>query len=73
MGFDPLRDPGSCGWRTISPRTGDVRDIELVGDVDAANEQWNFDGPFKEMTFASRNQHRIYWGPLKKLIEWVAR
>jgi hypothetical protein len=22
------------------------------------------------MTFASRNQHRIYWGPLKKPIEW---
>ena len=22
------------------------------------------------MTFASRNQHRIYWGPLKKPVEW---
>ena len=22
------------------------------------------------MTFASRNQHRIYWGPLKGPIEW---
>jgi hypothetical protein len=22
------------------------------------------------MTFASKNQHRIYWGPLKKPIEW---
>ena len=22
------------------------------------------------MTFASRNQHRIYWGSLKKQIEW---
>ena len=22
------------------------------------------------MTFASRMQHKIYWGPLKKPIEW---
>ena len=35
--------------------------------MDAASENWNFDGPFKKMTFASRNQHRIYWGPLKPL------
>jgi hypothetical protein len=47
-----------------------VRDIEIVGDVDAAKENWNFEGPFKNMTFASKNQHRIYWGPLKKPIEW---
>ncbi len=71
MGMDPMRDLKfvrlahdlGLGW-------GDVRDIEIVGDVDAANENWNFDGPFKKMTFASRNQHRIYWGPLKKPIEW---
>ena len=49
---------------------GDPSQIELVGDVDAARESWNFDGPFKQMTFASRNQHRIYWGPLKKPLEW---
>ena len=47
-----------------------MRDIEIVGDVDAAKENWNFDGPFKNMTFASKNQHRIYWGPLKKPVEW---
>ena len=35
-----------------------------------AKENWHFDGPFKEMTFASKNQHRIYWGPLKKPVEW---
>ena len=33
-------------------------------------ENWHFDGPFKKMTFASRMQHKIYWGPLKKPIEW---
>jgi hypothetical protein len=27
-------------------------------------------GPFKKMTFASKMQHLIYWGPLKKPIEW---
>ena len=33
-------------------------------------ENWHFVGPFKKMTFASRMQHKIYWGPLKKPIEW---
>jgi hypothetical protein len=27
-------------------------------------------GPFKKMTFASRMQHQIYWGPMKKPVEW---
>ncbi|WP_437595842.1 DUF362 domain-containing protein [Sorangium sp. So ce590] len=71
MGFDPLRDLKFVRLaHDLGLGTGDVRDIELVGDVDAANEPWNFEGPFKEMTFASRNQHRIYWGPLKKPVEW---
>jgi hypothetical protein len=71
MGFDPLKD---CKFirlaHDLGLGCGDVRDIEIVGDVDLAKENWNFDGPFKEMTFASRNQHRIYWGPLKKPVEW---
>jgi len=49
---------------------GEVDDIEIVGDVAAAHEEWGFVGPFKKMTFASRMQHKIYWGPLKKPIEW---
>ncbi|MFQ5430445.1 MAG: DUF362 domain-containing protein [Phycisphaerae bacterium] len=49
---------------------GDPRQIELAGDVDAAEENWHFVGPFKKMTFASRMQHKIYWGPLKKPLEW---
>ena len=36
----------------------------------AAAENWHFAGPFKKMTFASRMQHQIYWGPMKKPIEW---
>ena len=34
------------------------------------SENWHFVGPFKKMTFASRMQHKIYWGPMKKPIEW---
>jgi uncharacterized protein (DUF362 family) len=71
MGFDPMSD---CKFVRLAHEQGlgcgDVRDIEIVGDVDAAKENWHFEGPFKNMTFASRNQHRIYWGPLKKPIEW---
>jgi hypothetical protein len=49
---------------------GDPRDIEIVGDTDAGHENWHFVGPFKKMTFAARMQHKIYWGPMKKPIEW---
>jgi hypothetical protein len=49
---------------------GDPREIEIVGDTSAAAENWHFVGPFKKMTFASRMQHKIYWGPMKKPIEW---
>src|SRR5262245_2471717 len=49
---------------------GDPREIEIVGDASAAAENWRFAGPFKKMTFASRMQHKIYWGPWKKGIEW---
>ena len=49
---------------------GDPRDIEIVGDQSAGSENWHFVGPFKKMTFASRMQHKIYWGPMKKPIEW---
>ena len=49
---------------------GDTDEIEIVGDEDAGRERWGFVGPFKQMTFASRMQHKIYWGPLKKPLEW---
>ena len=71
MGFDPLKDIKFIRLaHEQGLGIGDPRDIELVGDKDAANENWNFVGPFKKMTFASRMQHKIYWGPLKKPIEW---
>jgi hypothetical protein len=71
MGFDPLRDVKFI--RLAHERglgCGDPRDIRIVGDAAAAGENWNFVGPFKKMTFASRMQHLIYWGPLKKPVEW---
>ena len=71
MGFDPLKDLKFV--RLAHEKglgCGDPREIELVGDPDVQNEKWNFVGPFKKMTFASRMQHKIYWGPLKKPIEW---
>jgi uncharacterized protein (DUF362 family) len=49
---------------------GDPDKIEVVGDVEVAAERWGFAGPFRKMTFASRMQHQIYWGSLKKPIEW---
>ena len=71
MGFDPLRD---CRYirlaHDLGLGCGDPREIEIVGDASAAQENWHFEGPYKKMTFASRMQHRIYWGRLKNLVEW---
>ena len=71
MGFDPLNDLKFV--RLAHERglgCGDLKDVEIVGDLEALDEKWDFVGPFKKMTFASRMQHKIYWGPLKKPIEW---
>ena len=72
MGMDPLKD---CKFIRLAHEMGlgcgDVREIEIVGDPSLlANAHWNFVGPLKKMTFASSMQHKIYWGPLKKPIEW---
>jgi uncharacterized protein (DUF362 family) len=70
MGFDPLSIKFIRLAHEHGLGCGDPRQIEIVGDQQAARERWNFVGPFKKMTFAARMQHRIYWGPLKKPIEW---
>jgi hypothetical protein len=71
MGLDPLEQ---CKYIRIAHEMGlgcgDIREIEIVGDQSAAEERWDFTGPFKKMTFASNMQHKIYWGPLKKPVEW---
>ena len=73
MGFDPLSIKYIRMAHEMGLGCGDPRDIDIVGDVEAAKENWHFVGPFKEMTFASRMQHQIYWGPLRKPIEWSLR
>jgi len=71
MGFEPMRDLKYIRLaHEAGLGVGKPEEIEIVGDSDAAKENWNFIGPFKKMTFASRMQHKIYWGPLKKPLEW---
>ena len=70
MGIDPLSIKFIRMAHEMGLGCGDPRDIEIVGDASAAAENWHFAGPFKKMTFASRMQHKIYWGPMKKPIEW---
>ncbi|MEO8678000.1 MAG: DUF362 domain-containing protein [Vicinamibacterales bacterium] len=70
MGFDPLSIKYIRMAHDMGLGCGDPRDIEIVGDLEAAKENWKFVGPFQEMTFAARMQHKIYWGPLRKPIEW---
>jgi uncharacterized protein (DUF362 family) len=70
MGIDPMSIKFIRLAHEAGLGCGDPRDIEIAGDQSAAAENWHFVGPFKKMTFASRMQHLIYWGPLKKPIEW---
>jgi len=70
MGMDPLSIRFIRLAHDAGLGCGDPREIEIVGDVEAARQNWHFTGPFKQMTFASRMQHLIYWGPLKKPVEW---
>jgi uncharacterized protein (DUF362 family) len=71
MGLDPMAD---CKYIRLAHDAGlgcgDPAKIKIVGDRAAASENWHFDGPFRRMTFASRMQHKIYWGRLKKPLEW---
>jgi uncharacterized protein (DUF362 family) len=70
MGMDPLSIKFIRLAHEAGLGCGDPREIEIAGDVEAARQNWQFAGPFKQMTFASRMQHKIYWGPLKTPIEW---
>jgi uncharacterized protein (DUF362 family) len=73
MGFDPLSIRYIRMAHEQGLGCGDPREIEIVGDESAAAENWHFDGPFQQMTFASRMQHQIYWGRLKSSVEWSLR
>jgi uncharacterized protein (DUF362 family) len=70
MGFDPLSIKFIRLAHDAGLGCGDPRDIKLVGDKTAAAQNWHFVGPFRRMTFASRMQHKIYWGPLRRPLEW---
>jgi len=70
MGMDPLSIKYIKLAHDLGLGCGDPREIEIVGDRQAAEENWRFVGPFKKMTFASKMQHQIYWGRLKRPIEW---
>jgi hypothetical protein len=70
MGFDPMSIKFIRLAHDLGLGCGDPRDIEIVGDQSAAAENWHFAGPFRKMTFASRMQHQIYWGPLRTPVEW---
>lgn len=70
MGLDPMKIKFIRLAHDLGLGCGDPKQIEIVGDQNAAEENWSFVGPYKKMTFASRMQHKIYWGPLKAPIEW---
>ncbi len=70
MGFDPMKIEYIRLAHERGLGCGDVSQIELLGDADAGRERWNFDGPYKKMTFASRMQEKIYWGNLRRPLEW---
>jgi uncharacterized protein (DUF362 family) len=73
MGLDPMEIKFIRLAHEMGLGCGDPQEIEIVGDGETARQQWDFVGPFKKMTFASRMQHKIYWGPLKKPIEWTLK
>lgn len=73
MGLDPMEIKYIRLAHERGLGCGDPRQIEVVGDVEASQENWHFKGPFQQMTFASRMQHLIYWGPLKKPVEWTLK
>ena len=70
MGMDPLSIKFIRLAHDLGLGCGDPREITIVGDVAAASENWRFVGPFHKMTFASRMQHKIYWGRLRRPLEW---
>nr|MBA2289979.1 DUF362 domain-containing protein [Chloroflexia bacterium] len=62
QGFDPMELPFIRLSHEKGLGIGDPKDIEIVG-YDISAEDWKF---VKEDTFASKGQHLIYHGPLKR-------
>lgn len=70
MGYNPMDLKFIRTAHELGLGCGDPMEIEIVGDKEAAEQRWDFTDPTKELTFAARMQHEIYWGKLKKVIEW---
>jgi uncharacterized protein (DUF362 family) len=70
MGFNPLGIKFIRMAHDLGLGCGDPAAIEIVGDRAAAEQSWQFEDPTANLTFAARMQHLIYWGKLKKPIEW---
>lgn len=73
MGFDPLSIKFIRLAHEMGLGCGDIKEIKIAGDSHLLEKRWNFDGPFVKMTFASKMQHKIYWGPLKRPLEWTLK
>jgi uncharacterized protein (DUF362 family) len=70
MGYDPMQLKYIRTAHDLGLGCGNPQEIEIIGDKKAAEQNWNFTDPTKELTFASKMQHEIYWGKLKNVIEW---
>lgn len=73
MGFDPMKIPYIRIAHDMGLGCGKVEEIEIVGDPELLQYKWNFQNPLDEITFAAKMQHLIYWGFLKKPLEWSLR
>jgi uncharacterized protein (DUF362 family) len=62
QGFDPMSLLFIRLAHELGLGVGDPRDIEIVGDVELAEQSWGF---IQEDTFASKGQKMIYHGWLK--------
>ncbi len=74
MGFDPLRDIAFV--RLAHERglgCGDPREIEIVGDGEAAGENWHFVGPFTEDDLRKPHAAPHLLGPAQKAARMVAQ
>jgi len=70
MGYEPMDLKFIRMADELGLGCGRTDEIEIVGDKKAAEQRWNFTDPTKELTFAAKMQHQIYWGKLKKPVEW---
>ncbi len=71
MGFDPLSIKFIRTAHEMGLGCGDPRQIEIVGQPEAAEENWHFVGPYQKLTLAAKGQHALYWGPLRPVQKFL--